>query len=76
MRTTYLSFALPDIDEAELEEICESLLSGWLTMGPKTLQFEEVFADAVGARMPSRSIRARRRCTWRSKPSDSSRVTK
>ncbi len=50
MRTTYLPFALPDIDEAELEEIRESLFSGWLTTGPKTRQFETIFAEAVGAR--------------------------
>ncbi len=50
MRSTYLPFALPDIDDAELEEIRESLLSGWLTTGPKTRQFEAAFAEAVGAR--------------------------
>ena len=50
MRTTYLPFALPDVGEAELEEIRESLLSGWLTTGPKTRQFEASFAEAVGAR--------------------------
>ena len=50
MRATYLPFALPDVDEAELDEIRESLRSGWLTTGPKTRQFEAVFAEAVGAR--------------------------
>lgn len=50
MRATYLPFARPDIDDAELEEIRESLLSGWLTTGPKTKQFEAAFAKAVGAR--------------------------
>lgn len=50
MRTTYLPFALPDVGEAELEEIRESLHSGWLTTGPKTRQFEAAFAEAVGAR--------------------------
>ena len=28
----------------------DTLRSGWLTMGPKTLQFEEKFARYVGAR--------------------------
>jgi len=50
MRSTYLPFALPDVGDAELEEIRESLLSGWLTTGSKTRQFEAVFAEAVGAR--------------------------
>ena len=49
MRTTYLPFARPDVDEAELDEIRESLHSGWLTTGPKTRQFEAAFAEAVGA---------------------------
>ncbi len=50
MRATFLPFALPDVDEAELREIRESLRSGWLTTGPKTHQFEAAFAEAVGAR--------------------------
>ena len=50
MRATYLPFALPDVDEAELDEIRDSLRSGWLTTGPKTRQFEAAFAEAVGAR--------------------------
>lgn len=50
MRASYLPFALPDIDECELEEVRASLLSGWLTTGPKTKQFEAAFAEAVGAR--------------------------
>ncbi|MFQ5568406.1 MAG: DegT/DnrJ/EryC1/StrS family aminotransferase [Rhodothermales bacterium] len=50
MRTTHLPFALPDVDGAELEEVRDSLLSGWLTTGPKTRQFEADFAEAVGAK--------------------------
>lgn len=50
MRATYLPFALPDVGDAELEEIRESLQSGWLTTGPKTRQFEAAFAEAVGAK--------------------------
>ena len=49
-RTTFLPFALPDIDDAELEEIREALASGWITTGPKTHQFEELFAASVGAK--------------------------
>lgn len=49
MRPTFLPFARPDIDERELLEVRESLLSGWLTGGPKVLQFEEDFAKIVGA---------------------------
>lgn len=50
MRTSFLPFALPDVDEAELLEITEAINSGWVTTGPKTKLFEERFAKAVGAR--------------------------
>jgi perosamine synthetase len=50
MRSSFLPFALPDVDDAELEEIRESLMSGWVTTGPKTRQFEAAFAAAVGAK--------------------------
>ena len=38
------------IDDRDIEEVVDTLRSGWLTMGPKTLQFEEKFARYVGAR--------------------------
>ncbi len=50
MRETFLPFALPDVDGAELQEIKEALDSGWITTGPKTKQFEAEFAAAVGAK--------------------------
>jgi len=50
MRESYLPFALPDIDERELTEVEQALLSGWVTTGPKTHQFEQEFAAAIGAR--------------------------
>lgn len=42
--TTFLPFALPDICEDEINEVLDSLRSGWLTTGPKTKRFEEDFA--------------------------------
>jgi dTDP-4-amino-4,6-dideoxygalactose transaminase len=46
----FIPFALPDIGEDEIAEVVDSLRSGWLTTGPKTLQFERDFAERVGAR--------------------------
>ena len=46
----FLAFALPDVDESEFEEIRESLMSGWVTTGPKVKLFETEFAHVVGAR--------------------------
>jgi len=50
VRTTFLPFALPDIDDAELAAIKEVLESGWVTTGHKTQQFEREFAAMVGAK--------------------------
>lgn len=44
----FLPFALPDIGEAEIQEVVNSLRSGWLTTGPKTKQFEADFAAFIG----------------------------
>lgn len=49
MRQQFLPFALPDLDDAEFEQVRQSLESGWITTGPKTRQFEAEFAAAVGA---------------------------
>lgn len=50
VRKTFLAFALPDLDGSELEQIRESLESGWITTGPKTRQFEAEFGARVGAK--------------------------
>jgi dTDP-4-amino-4,6-dideoxygalactose transaminase len=36
--------------EEEIEAVVEALRSGWLTMGPRTLEFEQAFAARLGAR--------------------------
>jgi dTDP-4-amino-4,6-dideoxygalactose transaminase len=41
---TNLPFALPDIDDDEINEVVACLKSGWLTTGPLTKKFEEQFA--------------------------------
>ena len=50
MRSTYLPFALPDIDEQEVAAVSECLLSGWLTTGPRAKTFEHQFAQSIGAK--------------------------
>ncbi|HVG53721.1 MAG TPA: DegT/DnrJ/EryC1/StrS family aminotransferase [Vicinamibacterales bacterium] len=49
-RQTFLPFALPELGDAELEEVKSVLESGWITTGPKTQQFEAEFAAYVGAK--------------------------
>lgn len=48
MTESFLPFALPDIGEEEISEVVDALRSGWVTTGPKTKQFETLFADFVG----------------------------
>ncbi|HWM90803.1 MAG TPA: DegT/DnrJ/EryC1/StrS family aminotransferase [Thermoanaerobaculia bacterium] len=42
-------FFRPEISEAEINEVVETLRSGWLTTGPRVKRFEEEFSAAVGA---------------------------
>lgn len=44
----FLPFALPDIGEDEINEVVDSMRSGWLTTGPKTARFEKGFAEFLG----------------------------
>jgi perosamine synthetase len=43
-------FHRPQITDAEITEVVDSLRSGWLTTGPRVKRFEEEFAACVGAR--------------------------
>lgn len=47
-RKTFLPFAVPHITQAEIDEVVDTLRSGWLTTGPKTKHFEREFAQRVG----------------------------
>src|SRR5436190_7124897 len=47
-RSTFLPFAVPHITQAEIDEVVDTLRSGWLTTGPKTKRFERAFAERVG----------------------------
>lgn len=43
-----IPFSPPDITEAEIEEVCEALRSGWITTGPRTKEFERRIASYCG----------------------------
>lgn len=49
MRATYLPYFKPSVTEAAIREVVHSIESGWLTMGPKTIQFEEACAKFLHA---------------------------
>ena len=44
-----MSFCRPDVGEEEIAAVLETLRSGWLTLGPRTQQFERDFAEAIGS---------------------------
>ncbi len=43
-----IPFSPPDITEAEINEVCETLRSGWITTGPRTKEFERRLAEYCG----------------------------
>ncbi len=45
-----IPFSPPDITEAEINEVCEALRSGWITTGPRTKEFERRLAEYCGTR--------------------------
>src|SRR5271157_5070972 len=49
-RATFLPFCLPQIGEEEIQEVVDTLRSGWLTTGPKVKRFEADFACYAGVR--------------------------
>ena len=44
MKLRNIPFSPPDMTEAEANEVREAILSGWITTGPKTKEFERLIA--------------------------------
>jgi dTDP-4-amino-4,6-dideoxygalactose transaminase len=49
-REKYLIFGSPLIEEPEIQEVVDTLRSGWLGTGPKVARFEDVFKEYTGAK--------------------------
>ncbi len=43
-----IPFSPPDMTEREAKEVYETVLSGWITTGPKTMEFERQISEFVG----------------------------
>lgn len=50
MRSSYLVFGQPIIEQEEIDEILSALRSGWIGTGPKVAQFESDFKYYIGAK--------------------------
>ncbi|MCE2705531.1 MAG: DegT/DnrJ/EryC1/StrS family aminotransferase [Proteobacteria bacterium] len=53
---SFLPFALPEIDESDIQEVVDTLRSGWVTTGPKTKKFEEKFAQFIGGNVEAIAV--------------------
>lgn len=43
-----IPFSPPDISQAEIDSVVETLKSGWITTGPKTKKFESEISEYIG----------------------------
>ncbi len=50
MRKDFLIFGNPAIEQPEIDEVVDSLKSGWLGTGPKVRRFEEMFKNYKGTK--------------------------
>ena len=50
VRPDWMPFCLPDISEQEVEAVSAAVRSGWWARGPRTSEFEQKFAEYVGAK--------------------------
>jgi perosamine synthetase len=50
MNRDFLLFHKPFLSEEEVDEIVDTVRSGWLSMGPKTLRFESEFNKYIGSK--------------------------
>ena len=48
MKRFNITFSPPDMTEAEVNEVKEAMLSGWITTGPRTKELERQIASYVG----------------------------
>lgn len=48
MKRFDIPFSPPDMTEAEVNEVREAILSGWITTGPRTKELERQIAEYVG----------------------------
>ena len=61
MQAKFLTFGAPDIQQAEIDEVVDSLRRGWPGTGPKVTRFEKDFAAYKG--VPPERVVAVNSCT-------------
>lgn len=53
---SFIPFHVPSIGEEEIQEVVDTLRTGWLTTGPKTRRFEENFAQFIGGGVQAMAV--------------------
>ena len=53
MNTKKIPFSPPDVGATEAQEVTQALLSGWITTGPRTKEFERKSQHIAIRRKPS-----------------------
>ena len=48
VRSEFLVFGAPDLQQTEVDEVVATLESGWIGMGPRCIRFEELFRQYIG----------------------------
>ncbi|MEM8388924.1 DegT/DnrJ/EryC1/StrS aminotransferase family protein, partial [Morganella morganii] len=56
MNNKFLPFSFPEIGQEEIDEVVDSLKSGWITTGPKAKKFEQDFAEYLGGNIEAIAI--------------------
>lgn len=56
MTIKFLPFALPEIGDDEIAEVCDSLRTGWVTSGPKVNAFEQDFSQFIGENLDAIAV--------------------
>lgn len=49
-REKFIPYNVPNITDIEINEVVDTLKSGWIAKGPRTMEFEKEFAAYVGAK--------------------------
>jgi len=50
MRSEFLPYCRPFIEQDDIDAVTDTLSRGWLTSGPKVREFEQLFAEATGVK--------------------------
>ena len=54
--SSFIPFSIPEINDDEINEVIDTLRSGWITTGPKVKNFESDFQDFIGGNVEAVAV--------------------